>query len=45
MSLEYPLPQPAPSPITALTGHGHYTFTGACTENSDFDANVQRTGD
>ena len=45
MSLDFPLPQPAPDPITLLTGHGHYTMTGDCTAGSDFDARVERTGD
>jgi serine/threonine-protein kinase len=46
MTLTYPLPQPTPNPITLLTGHGHYTVTGAnCAANSDFDSRVERTGD
>ena len=45
MSLEFPLPQPAPDPITLLTGHGHYTMTGDCPAGSDFDVRVERTGD
>jgi serine/threonine protein kinase len=44
-SLTYPLPQPTPNPITLLTGHGHYTLTGDCSENFDFDSRVERTGD
>jgi serine/threonine-protein kinase len=45
ISLQYPLPQPAQDPITLLTGRGHYTVTGDCPFNSDFDSRVQRTGD
>jgi serine/threonine-protein kinase len=45
MSLQFPLPQPAPDPITLLTGHGHYTMTGDCPVGSDFDVRVERTGD
>jgi hypothetical protein len=45
INLEYPLPQPAQDPITLLTGNGHYTITGDCPYNSDFDSRVQRTGD
>jgi serine/threonine-protein kinase len=45
MSLQFPLPQPAPDPITLLTGHGHYTMTGDCPAGSDFDVRVERTGD
>jgi serine/threonine-protein kinase len=45
MTLTYPLPQPTPNPITLLTGHGHYTVTGNCSANSDFDSRVERTGD
>ncbi len=45
ISLQYPLPSPAQDPITLLTGTGHYTITGACPFNSDFDSRVQRTGD
>ncbi len=45
ISLEYPLPQPKQDPITLLTGRGHYTLTGACPFNSDFDSRVERTGD
>ena len=41
---EYPLPQPAQDPITLLTGRGHYTVTGDCPFNSDFDSRVERTG-
>jgi serine/threonine protein kinase len=44
-SLTYPLPQPTPKPITLLTGHGHYTITGDCSANTDFDSRVERTGD
>jgi serine/threonine protein kinase len=44
-SLTYPLPQPTPKPITLLTGHGHYTLTGDCSANTDFDSRVERTGD
>jgi hypothetical protein len=43
--LQYPLPQPPQDPITLLTGHGHYTITGDCPFNSDFDSRVQRIGD
>jgi serine/threonine-protein kinase len=45
ITLEYPLPQPPQNPITLLTGRGHYTVTGDCSFNSDFDSRVQRTGD
>jgi len=45
ISLEYPLPQPKQDPITLLTGHGHYTLSGACPFDSDFDSRVERTGD
>jgi hypothetical protein len=45
ISLQYPLPEPPKDPITLLTGHGHYTITGDCPYNSDFDSRVQRTGD
>jgi serine/threonine-protein kinase len=45
ISLQYPLPQPPQNPITLLTGRGHYTVTGGCPFNSDFDSRVQRTGD
>lgn len=45
ISLNYPLPQPPQDPITLLTGHGHYTVTGGCPFDSDFDSRVQRTGD
>ena len=44
-TLEYPLPQPEQDPITLLTGRGHYTVTGDCPFNSDFDSRVERTGD
>lgn len=43
--LNYPLPQPRQDPITLLTGRGHYTVTGGCPFNSDFESRVQRTGD
>ncbi|MCW2688063.1 MAG: protein kinase family protein, partial [Mycobacterium sp.] len=45
ISLEYPLPQPSQDPITLLTGRGHYTVTGDCPFNSDFDSRAERTGD
>jgi Protein kinase domain len=45
ISLRYPLPQPPQDPITLLSGHGHYTITGDCPYNSDFDSLVRRTGD
>jgi serine/threonine protein kinase len=45
ITLQYPLPQPPQNPITLLTGRGHYTITGACPFNSDFDSRVERTGD
>jgi serine/threonine-protein kinase len=45
VSLEYALPQPPQDPITLLTGRGHYTVTGDCPFNSDFDSRVERTGD
>ncbi|MGZ5395386.1 MAG: protein kinase domain-containing protein [Mycobacterium sp.] len=45
ITLQYPLPTPAQDPITLLTGNGHYTVTGSCPFNSDFDSRVQRTGD
>jgi len=45
VTLQYPLPQPAQDPVALLTGRGHYTVTGECPFNSDFDSRVQRTGD
>jgi serine/threonine-protein kinase len=45
ITLQYPLPSPPQDPITLLTGNGHYTITGACPFNSDFDSRVERTGD
>jgi serine/threonine-protein kinase len=45
VTLQYPLPQQVQDPITLLTGRGHYTVTGPCPLNSDFDSRVQRTGD
>jgi serine/threonine-protein kinase len=45
ITLQYPLPQPPQNPITLLTGRGHYTISGACPFNSDFDSRVERTGD
>lgn len=45
ITVAYPLPQPAQDPIAVLTGRGHYTVTGACPFDSDFDSRVQRTGD
>ncbi|MGO4445513.1 protein kinase [Mycobacterium sp. 2YAF39] len=45
ITAQYPLPTPAQDPITTLTGTGHYTVTGGCPFNSDFDSRVQRTGD
>ena len=45
ITLQYPLPTPAQDPITLLTGNGHYTVTGGCPFNSDFESRVQRTGD
>jgi hypothetical protein len=45
ITLQYPLPQSAQDPITMLTGRGHYTVTGQCPFDSDFDSRVQRTGD
>jgi hypothetical protein len=45
ITLQYPLPSPAQDPITELNGTGHYTITGACPFNSDFDSRVARTGD
>jgi serine/threonine-protein kinase len=45
ITLQYPLPQPPQNPITLLTARGHYTITGACPFNSDFDSRVERTGD
>jgi len=45
ITLQYPVPTPAQDPITLLTGNGHYTITGACPFNSDFDSRVERTGD
>jgi serine/threonine-protein kinase len=45
VNIEYPLPQPPQDPITLLTGRGHYTVTGDCPFNSDFDSRVERTGD
>jgi predicted Ser/Thr protein kinase len=45
ITLQYPLSQSAQDPITLLTGRGHYTVTGECSFDSDFDSRVQRTGD
>jgi serine/threonine-protein kinase len=45
ITAQYPLPTPAQDPITTLTGNGHYTVTGGCPFNSDFDSRVERTGD
>jgi serine/threonine-protein kinase len=45
ISLQYRLPQPPQDPITLISGRGHYTLTGDCPYNSDFDSRVQRTGD
>jgi serine/threonine-protein kinase len=44
IDLRYPLPQAPQDPITQLTGRGHYTVTGDCPFNSDFDSRLQRTG-
>ena len=44
-SLEFALPEPPQDPIVLLTGRGHYTVTGDCPFNSDFDSRVERTGD
>jgi serine/threonine-protein kinase len=44
-SAQYPLPQPPQDPITLLTGRGHYTITGDCPFNSDFDSRVERSGE
>lgn len=44
ISLQYPLPQGPQDPITLLTGRGHYTITGDCPFNSDFDSRIKRTG-
>jgi serine/threonine-protein kinase len=45
ITVQYPLPQAAEAPITLLSGRGHYTVTGECPFDSDFDSRVQRTGD
>ena len=45
ITLQYPLPPPAQDPITLLTGRGHYTITGACPYNSDFDSRVAAHGE
>jgi hypothetical protein len=42
---QYPLPQPPQDPITVLTGRGHYTITGDCPFDSDFESRVERSGD
>jgi serine/threonine-protein kinase len=44
-SAQYPLPQPPQDPIALLTGRGHYTITGDCPFNSDFESRVERSGD
>ena len=44
-SAQYPLPQPPQDPIALLTGRGHYTITGDCPFDSDFDSRVERSGD
>jgi hypothetical protein len=44
-SAQYPLPQSPQDPITLLTGRGHYTITGDCPFDSDFESRVERSGD
>ncbi len=44
-SASYPLPQPPQDPITLLTGRGHYTIAGDCPFDSDFESQIERTGD
>jgi serine/threonine protein kinase len=44
-SAQYPLPQPPQDPITLLSGRGHYTITGDCPFDSDFESRVERSGD
>ncbi len=44
-SATFPLPQPVKDPVASLTGHGHWTQTGTCAVNLDFDEMFTRTGD
>jgi serine/threonine-protein kinase len=39
------MPQPPQDPITLLTGRGHYTITGDCSFDNDFESRVERSGD
>ncbi|MGK2881937.1 MAG: protein kinase domain-containing protein [Mycobacterium sp.] len=45
LNLEYPLPEPADDPITALPGTGYATVAGGCALGSDVQSEVERTGD
>ena len=47
ISGQYPLPQPAPNPITLLSERGHLTENGPapCNVNVDFDETYTRIGD
>jgi hypothetical protein len=42
---EYALPQPAPNPITSLSGHGHHTQGDPCPIDTDFDQKFTRISD
>ncbi|WP_205874667.1 serine/threonine-protein kinase [Mycobacterium camsae] len=44
-SATFPLPQPVPETLMSLAGHGHWTQTGTCAVNVDFDEIFTRTGD
>ena len=41
----FPMPQPMQDPLPSLTGHGHWTQTGACAVSIEFDEVLTRTGD
>ncbi|OBK51404.1 serine/threonine-protein kinase [Mycobacterium kubicae] len=42
---QFPLPAPVQDPVPTLTGHGHWTQTGACAVSLDFDETFTRTSD
>jgi serine/threonine-protein kinase len=42
---QHPLPAPVQDPVPALSGHGHWTQTGACAVSVDFDETFTRTSD
>lgn len=41
----FPLPKPAQDPLVSLVGRGHWTQTGSCAVDLDFDEIFTRTGD